>query len=214
MSLPINGGSVYASPKDIEEEKTSTIQQPSFEIPDHDVSFTENDKHPGDYSTRMEELFDDGGDDEEFEEKEGNNENDDDEGFLYTGIDAADVPAGYKEQLRDVLGSELSDDDQLEAYEVERSLIIDDTTGVRSNGNQPLVSSRKCAVAVILIFIFCLGVWRRSFRPYSFDVINRTTNTSEDDFPRRSWDVLEDCSAISTSNRLQTTILPTLVTTF
>ncbi|KAM6502245.1 Golgi CORVET complex core vacuolar protein 8 domain containing protein [Amanita muscaria] len=64
------------------------------DIPDSD--------HPGDYSTRMEELFDD-------EDELGSNT--DDEAFVYTGVDA-DTPAGsgYHDQLRDILGPEAGDD--------------------------------------------------------------------------------------------------------
>jgi hypothetical protein len=165
MSLSTNGGSDRPHLHGKEEDKASTIRQPSFDFSDHDVSDTEHDEHPGDYTTRMEELFDNGEDDADFREKDDVNEDDDDEGFFYTGIDAADVPTGYQEQLRDVLGSELSDDDELEAHEVERSLVIDDRAGIHSNDDEPLVSAftlilMKCAVGVIfLTLIFLLGAW-------------------------------------------------------
>ena len=185
MSLSINGGSNHAPHQDIVEDKASTIRRPSFEISDHDVSDTENDEHPGDYSTRMEELFDYEEDDDEFRAKD-DNEEDDQEGFLYTGSDAADVLTGYQEQLRDVLGSELSDDDQLEAHEVERSLIVDDdTTGIHSHDNEPLVSCQHEYNGVIWMLIFPLGTCRRPFGPRTFDVVNWYINTSEDEFPRR-----------------------------
>ncbi|KAG5731828.1 hypothetical protein E4T56_gene10449 [Termitomyces sp. T112] len=41
----------------------------------------------------------------------GADDDDDDEGFVYTGVDAPDIPAGYTDQLREVLGSELTDDE-------------------------------------------------------------------------------------------------------
>ena len=68
-------------------------------IPDSD--------HPGDYSSRMEELFDDGED--EF------GTNTDDEEFVYTGVDADTPTAGYHDQLRDILGSEAGVDNDAEA---------------------------------------------------------------------------------------------------
>jgi vacuolar protein sorting-associated protein 8 len=160
MSPSITGGSDHLR---LQEDKASTIRQPSFDFSDHDASDTEHDEHLGDYSTRMEELFEDGEDDADFREKEGEEEEDDGEGFLYTGVDAADMPTGYQEQLRDVLGSEPSDDDELEAHEVARALIIDDTANIRSNDDEPLVSSftiLTCAVRVTLILMFPAGAWR------------------------------------------------------
>ncbi|KAG6832591.1 hypothetical protein H0H92_014427 [Tricholoma furcatifolium] len=89
----------------IEEDGTSTLREPSPVIPDN-VSVNNADEHLGDYSAQMDELFndvdDEGRDDVDDEE---------DEGFLYTGVDAPDAPIGYRERLRDVLGSELTDDD-------------------------------------------------------------------------------------------------------
>ncbi|KAG5650521.1 hypothetical protein H0H81_011939 [Sphagnurus paluster] len=99
----------------------STVRQPSPEFSDHASDFN-TEEHPGDYSTRMEELFADG--EEDVVELE--DEDEDEEGFLYTGIDAADTPVGYKDQLRDVLGAELTDD-EMDAHEVERSLVLDDS---------------------------------------------------------------------------------------
>ena len=53
----------------------------------------------------MEELFDDGASDMSHDE--------DDEGFVYTGLDATNTNKGYKDILRDVLGSELTDDEEI-----------------------------------------------------------------------------------------------------
>lgn len=148
----------HQSLQDIEEDKATTIRQPSPDFSDHDVSDIERDEHPGDYSTRMEELFEDGEDGADFREKDDVNEEDDEEGFLYTGIDA-DVPTGYRERLRDVLGSELSDDDELEAHEATRSLFNDDAARIPSN-DEPLVSSSAtmtCAVLLTLTLIFPPG---------------------------------------------------------
>ncbi|KAF8630633.1 hypothetical protein AX15_002784 [Amanita polypyramis BW_CC] len=71
------------------------------EIPDCD--------HPGDYSSRMEELFDDDND-------ELGNQSDAEE-FVYTGVDA-DTSTGYQDQLRDILGPDAGangDDDNKSA---------------------------------------------------------------------------------------------------
>ncbi|KAG6841894.1 hypothetical protein C0991_005624 [Blastosporella zonata] len=98
----------------VDEVSAITLRQPSPGLSDNVDSSTED--HPGDYSTRMEELFDEGDDGTAFADSE----DEDDEGFLYTGVDAPDIPTGYTDQLRDVLGSELTDD-ELDTQEVERS---------------------------------------------------------------------------------------------
>lgn len=74
--------------------------------------------HAGDYSTRMEELFD--------EEIEGDHD-DDEDGFIYNGVDVVDNSTGYQERLLDVLGSDHNEDDrsELDVLEVENSLIYD-----------------------------------------------------------------------------------------
>lgn len=76
--------------------------------------------HGGDYSTRMEELFD--GD----EEDHGGESGDEQEDFVYDGIDADQVTrTNYREQLLDVLGSD-DTSDVFEEEEIERSLLNDD----------------------------------------------------------------------------------------
>ncbi|KAG6895376.1 hypothetical protein C0992_001583 [Termitomyces sp. T32_za158] len=83
-------------------DETNTSWQPS---PTH--SGINAEEHSGNYSTQMDELFNDG------YESHGSNdaEDNEDEGFVYTGVDAHAVPTGYADQLRDVLGSELTDDE-------------------------------------------------------------------------------------------------------
>lgn len=136
MSLPPAGGSRGF---EVEEDRASTIRQPSFDFSDHDVSDNGHEDHLGDYSTRMDELFEDGEDQDLPEEDE---EDDDDGAFLYTGVDAADIPTGYKDQLRDVLGPELTDDDEIEADEVERSLVMDGNGEIlHSDDDESVVSS-------------------------------------------------------------------------
>lgn len=81
----------------------------------------EEDTHQGDYSTRMEELFDDGDDDEVADEDE-----EDEGGFVYTGQDADESPGDYRSQLRDVLGPDAEDEDEeAEELEVENSLLYE-----------------------------------------------------------------------------------------
>lgn len=138
MSLSPSGDSHVS--KVIDDDRASTIRQPSLDFSDHEVTDNDHDdlEHPGDYSTRMEELFEDG----ENESSHGEDEDsDDEENFLYTGADALDMPAGYRDQLRDVLGPELTDDDEIEAHEVERSLVIEESDGILHGlDDEPLVS--------------------------------------------------------------------------
>ncbi|KAG6820736.1 hypothetical protein H0H93_012382 [Arthromyces matolae] len=81
--------------------------------------------HSGDYNAQMDELFsDDDGVPGAYGDIE--NDDDDDEGFVYAGVDASSPPSGYSAQLRDVLGSEVSDD-EIEAYQGQpRSLFQED----------------------------------------------------------------------------------------
>ncbi|KAF8633263.1 hypothetical protein AX17_004439 [Amanita inopinata Kibby_2008] len=95
------------------------------EVPDSD--------HPGDYSSRMEELFDDGDDELETHSK--------DEEFLYTGMDANNTSTGYHDQLRDILGPELGDneDDSLSRSEIEdRTIMIDETIEIIAATTRPV----------------------------------------------------------------------------
>lgn len=88
-----------------------------FDFSDDGADGDSHDEHPGDYSTRFEELMSDA------ENGTAGHEDSDEEGFLYTGVDADELQGGYREQLRDVLGPEHEDD--LEEVEVERSLVHD-----------------------------------------------------------------------------------------
>ena len=78
----------------------------SQEDEDEDAEFT----YPGDYSTQFEELFD-GEEDSESGEAEQRSDNDD-EYFLYDGIDA-NTSISYKDQLREVLGQEDPEEEQV-----------------------------------------------------------------------------------------------------
>ena len=96
-----------------------------------DFSDEENEEmpqdHPGDYSTRLEELMSDTEDGPNGDNHDGHGDGDDDDGdeggFVYSGVDAA-PSGGYREQLRDVLGPD-HEDDELDEQEVEHSLLHD-----------------------------------------------------------------------------------------
>jgi len=79
--------------------------------------------YAGDYSSHMEELFD-----EDAEGSfHGSDPDEDEESFIYNGADVDDTPAGYQERLLDVLGSDHNEDDGSEldsdVLEVETSLV-------------------------------------------------------------------------------------------
>ncbi|KAG7098602.1 hypothetical protein E1B28_000526 [Marasmius oreades] len=94
----------------------------------------QDDEETGDYSTRMKELFSD-----EEEHSEEVNDLDNEEGFLYSGVDA-NVSVGYRDRLRDVLGPDHEDEeeDDTDAHEVERSLIVDGYGQQQSDDDEPL----------------------------------------------------------------------------
>lgn len=114
-----------------EDDQASTIRQPSFHL--SDVEDLESDDHEGDYSTRMEELMDDGEDSDTHDAVEI------DDGFLYTGIDSADMSTGYKDTLRDVLGPDHDEDDEMAEPP---SLLLRVQDVEKSAFNHDLVSSR------------------------------------------------------------------------
>ncbi|KAF9227315.1 hypothetical protein BS17DRAFT_775267 [Gyrodon lividus] len=92
----------------------------------HDEDVDED--HGGDYSTRMEELFD--GDEEEHEV-----EDDEEEEFIYDGVDAEQITGtNYREQLQDVLGPD-DTSDIFEEDEAEHSLLQEDLSEQSGNAN-------------------------------------------------------------------------------
>ncbi|KAI0075109.1 hypothetical protein K474DRAFT_1676591 [Panus rudis PR-1116 ss-1] len=90
---------------------------------DTDEDNASHDDHPGDYSTRFDAIMGDDEGEDAGNTKALGHSDDEEEGFFYTGVDAADS-GGYKEQLRDVLGPDHTEDEQ-EEVEVERSLVHD-----------------------------------------------------------------------------------------
>lgn len=99
----------------------------------------------GDYSTQMEDLFgeDDGG--LAGEEHKSDDSNEEEEGFFYSGVDA-ETSVGYNEQLRDVLGQD--EDDEEEVNEVEHSLV--QVSGETS------VEEDELLVCFFFVLLFCI----------------------------------------------------------
>ncbi|KAF5370704.1 hypothetical protein D9758_002023 [Tetrapyrgos nigripes] len=112
---------------------TSPQQGDRFNLsPPSSLGFSDNEdddehehEHTGDYSTRMEELFED--EEDQNLDIHHDDDSEDDEGFIYTGADADVSIVSYKDQLRDVLGPEHESeaDSTEDAREVERSLIVE-----------------------------------------------------------------------------------------
>jgi hypothetical protein len=92
---------------------------------DDDVSDSD---HPGDYTTRMEELFDD-------------EDQTDDEVFVYNGVDVDTSITDYNHQLRDILGPEngVDENDDTESRADHESLA---TTKAGRNTDEEVYSVR------------------------------------------------------------------------
>ncbi|KAI0267108.1 Golgi CORVET complex core vacuolar protein 8-domain-containing protein [Gloeopeniophorella convolvens] len=106
---------------------TDHSRRPSLGFSDFGSDDEEHvDTHGGDYSARMGELFDDEDEPPVHGTHAKLDDEDDDEGeaFVYDGADAAVSHASYRQQMRDVLGDEDEDDeDVVEEREVEHSLL-------------------------------------------------------------------------------------------
>ncbi|KAJ7287486.1 Golgi CORVET complex core vacuolar protein 8-domain-containing protein [Mycena rebaudengoi] len=113
-------------PQDLDED-TNTLR---FE----DGDDQEDEFNAGDYSSRMEDLMADDDANSDIDEED----EDDDGGFLYTGADAGETSAAYRDRLRDALGSEHDPEEELDASEVERSLILPPHTQVLEDDDEPL----------------------------------------------------------------------------
>ncbi|KAJ7096273.1 Golgi CORVET complex core vacuolar protein 8-domain-containing protein [Mycena epipterygia] len=87
----------------------------------HATDEEDGDPHAGDYSARMDDLLS-GFDDVASEAND--EEEDADSDFVYTGEDAAETSAAYRDRLRDALGSDHDPEEETDAHEVERSLNI------------------------------------------------------------------------------------------
>jgi vacuolar protein sorting-associated protein 8 len=127
-------------------------RKPSLGFSDQDGQTNEDDDNTGDYSTRMEELFEkeDDGDTRQDEE-------DDEEGFVYSGIDADESNGDYGSQLRDVLGLE-HEEGYTEDLQVERSLLYkeeDEKIEFDSPVCVAYVSHHTCCEIYRHIIIFC-----------------------------------------------------------
>lgn len=125
------------------DEGLGHIRKPSLGFSDTGGEDEHEDEYQGDYSSRMEELFEDGEDEDEGQEED----DEDEEGFLYTGLDADESPGDYRSQLRDVLGPEHEEEEETEELEVERSLLHDvDNEKVSFNPDDSEVSA--CVICV------------------------------------------------------------------
>lgn len=118
------------------EEDQGHERKPSLVFSEHDED--EDDIHEGDYSTRMEELFDD----ENEGEEGGDDEDEDEEGFVYTGEDVDESTGDYRAQLRDVLGPDAEDEEEVESEEVEVETLLTHYRDVVENSD---FGSQVCA---------------------------------------------------------------------
>lgn len=85
-----------------EDQRHERVPSLDFSEPDED----EEDAHEGDYSTRMDELFDD------ENGTEGDDGDDEEEAFIYDGADAGGSTGDYRAQLRDVLGPDAEEEEE------------------------------------------------------------------------------------------------------
>ncbi|TFK44739.1 hypothetical protein BDQ12DRAFT_33587 [Crucibulum laeve] len=127
----------------IEEDRTHELtssEDPALHFSDSDEEGSDDDEHEhehsGDYSTRMDELFDDGEDVLEAENDE--EDEDEDVGFLYTGVDAPEISVGYRDQLRDVLGTDLDEDEEREEIDANNSFLSDSEHKLDLDDDEPL----------------------------------------------------------------------------
>lgn len=110
---------IVASPTNghnVDDEKGHS-RKPSLGFSDQDGETNEDDDNTGDYSTRMEELFEEEDDGDAHQDEE-----EDEEGFVYSGVDADESNGDYRSQLRDVLGLE-HEEGYTEDLEVESPLL-------------------------------------------------------------------------------------------
>ncbi|KAF7288694.1 Lateendosome to vacuole transport-family protein [Mycena chlorophos] len=97
-----------ALPPDFDDEDVSTLNG----------NHVDDDHELGNYAANMEDIMGEGHESEDQEEES------DDEAFVYAGDDAPDTSFAYRDQLRDVLGSDHDPEEEREQQEVERSLVI------------------------------------------------------------------------------------------
>ncbi|KAF7361851.1 Lateendosome to vacuole transport-family protein [Mycena venus] len=119
MAFPLDPQAV----DQVGDEDASTLHARGSDDEDEDE---DEFNYAGDYSSRMEDLLGEDDPNSEANDEEDVEEDEDDEGFVYTGEDAADTSAAYRDRLRDVLGSDHDPEEQEQdsVHEVERSLII------------------------------------------------------------------------------------------
>jgi hypothetical protein len=171
-------------------DQANDFRQPHLQS---EVDDTDDFAHEGDYSTRMEELFDEGESD-----MPGDDEDDPEEAFVYTGIDAEEALGGYRDQLRDVLEAEHEDDEVVEEIEVEISLLHNDEKA----GLQ--VEHPSC--------IFCAIILKKNANPAarwdpntSLGYCVITDNSRQCSLAHRN--TLQTVETLFTSDYLETTLL-------
>lgn len=76
--------------------------------------------YPGDYSSHMEELFDED-DQDESDQRDSGESSEGEEDFVYSGVDS-NAPAPYRDQLREVLGQDLDEELGIEVLDTEDTL--------------------------------------------------------------------------------------------
>lgn len=123
-----------------------------YDFSDDGADEDHHDDHPGDYSTRFEELMSDG-----ENGTNGHEDSDAEEDFIYDGIDADHTQGTYKEQLRDVLGPEHDESDEHEEVEVERSLIHDVEENERFAASLDDEARVRYAVCILVVYMLKIG---------------------------------------------------------
>lgn len=103
------------------------LQGPRMPSPDGSDEDTEHeDLVSGDYSTRMEQIFDEEGQVHSQGQEMDDEEDEDEEGFVYQGVDSE--PRGaYRDQLHDILGS-AHEDDELDEKELSGAPALENAT--------------------------------------------------------------------------------------
>lgn len=138
------------------------LASPSETSSDHPHGQQDGPEIEGDYSARMEELFD-SDQDESFEHSRHIELSDDEgnAGFGH-GEDSSRTKETYKDQLKDVLGSDHeedvegeADDDELEEKEVEKSLVHDSRHAVESDHSAFLGDDSLVSAPILLTLDCC-----------------------------------------------------------
>ncbi|TFY83559.1 hypothetical protein EWM64_g450 [Hericium alpestre] len=178
-SVLSSSGATLPSPSKTTQAMTADAHSrlPSLDFSDDVTDDIEQDDHPGDYSTRMEELFDD---DEEVEHKdvsEDEVDSEEDGGFVYNGADAEQADGTYDDRLRDILGADPEDDDEVDEVEVERSLLHDAPDVQSEAGMKPEVPHDLQGQASVSFPYPCLAAYIVTYQRGQYLNVESRTNT-------------------------------------